>query len=187
MEQKDWLSAEEMAKEIKVSAMTVKRNCQAYSNFLKVQQGEKNKYLIHRECIPVFQFIVKMRNRKNLQTKQIIELLSKEGFPEYIDVDPIQTTEQRTEQTQVGQGIVTVQELDKIVTERVAEQLKKHEESLKEWLAEQQRQQQEFQRVLLQKIDERDQNLMTMIRETQETKKLIAATQRKKWWNFWSR
>nr|WP_246040366.1 DUF3967 domain-containing protein [Ectobacillus funiculus] len=74
---------------------------------------------------------------------------------------------------------MTVQEL---VAERVAEQLKKHEESLKEWLTEQQRQQQEFQRVLLQKIDERDQNLMTMIRETQETKKLIAATQQKKWW-----
>ena len=71
---------------------------------------------------------------------------------------------------------MTVQEL---VAERVAEQLKKHEESLKEWLTEQQRQQQEFQRVLLQKIDERDQNLMTMIRETQETKKLIAATQQK--------
>jgi hypothetical protein len=94
VEQKDWLSAEEMAKEIKVSAMTIKRNCQAYSNFLKVQQGEKNKYLIHRESIPVFQFIAKMRNRKNLQAKQIIELLSKEGFPEYIDVDLIQTTEQ---------------------------------------------------------------------------------------------
>ncbi|MFB9759103.1 DUF3967 domain-containing protein [Ectobacillus funiculus] len=31
-------------------------------------------------------------------------------------------------------------------------------------------------------MDERDQNLMTMIRETQETKKLIAATQKKKWW-----
>ena len=71
------------------------------------------------------------------------------------------------------------------VQELVAEQLKKHEESLKEWLTEQQRQQQEFQRVLLQKIDERDQNLMTMIRETQETKKLIAATQQKKWWQFW--
>ncbi|WP_342048903.1 DUF3967 domain-containing protein [Bacillus sp. OTU530] len=25
------------------------------------------------------------------------------------------------------------------------------------------------------------------IRDTQETKKMIAATQQKKWWNFWSR
>lgn len=185
MKQKDWLSAEEVAKEIKVSAMTIKRNCQTYSNFLKVQQGEKNKYLIHRECIPVFQFIAKMRNKRNLQTKQIIGLLSKEGFPEYIDIEPIQTTEQQTEQTQVGQGIVAVQELDRIVAERVSEQLKKHEESLKEWLTEQHRQQQDFQKALVQRMDERDQNLMAMIRETQETKKLIAATQQKKWWQFW--
>jgi hypothetical protein len=187
VEQKDWLSTEGIAKEIKVSAMTIKRNCQTYSNFLKVRQGEKNKYLIHRECIPVFQFIAKMRNKKNLQTKQIIELLSKKGFPEYIDVEMIQITEQQTEKTQVEQGIMSVQELDRIVAERVAEQLKKHEESLKEWLGEQQRQQQDFQKALVQRMDERDQNLMAMIRETQETKKMIAATQQKKWWQFWKK
>lgn len=72
MQQKNWLSAEEVAKEIKVSAMTIKRNCQTYGSFLKFQQGEKNKYLIHQESIPVFQFIAKMRNKRNLQTKQII-------------------------------------------------------------------------------------------------------------------
>jgi hypothetical protein len=180
VQQKDWLSAEEVAKEIKVSAMTIKRNCQTYSSFLNFQQGEKNKYLIHQECIPVFQFIAKMRNKRNLQTKQIIELLSKEGLPEYIDIEPIQITKQQPEQIQVGQVVVAIQELDRIVAERVSELLKKHEENLKEWLTEQQKQQQDFQ-----KIDERDQNLMAMIRENQEIKKLIAATQQKKWWQFW--
>lgn len=185
MQQNDWLSAEEVAKEIKVSAMTIKRNCQTYGSFLKFQQGEKNKYLIHQECIPVFQFIAKMRNKRNLQTKQIIKLLSKEGFPKFIDIEPIQTTKQQPEQTQVGQEVVAVQELDRIVAERVSEQLKKHEENLKEWLTEQQKQQQDFQKAIIQRMDERDQNLMTMIRKTQETKKLIAATQQKKWWQFW--
>ena len=180
MQQKDWLSAEEVAKEIKVSAMTIKRNCQTYSSFLNFQQGEKNKYLIHQECIPVFQFIAKMRNKRNLQTKQIIKLLSKEGLPEYIDIEPIQITKQQPEQIQVGEVVVAIQELDRIVAERVSELLKKHEENLKEWLTEQQKQQQDFQ-----KIDERDQNLMAMIRENQEIKKLIAATQQKKWWQFW--
>ncbi|PEM67310.1 DNA-binding protein [Bacillus pseudomycoides] len=160
--------------------MTIKRNCQTYSSFLNFQQGEKNKYLIHQECIPVFQFIAKMRNKRNLQTKQIIELLSKEGLPEYIDIEPIQITKQQPEQIQVGQVVVAIQELDRIVAERVSELLKKHEENLKEWLTEQQKQQEDFQ-----KIDERDQNLMAMIRENQEIKKLIAATQQKKWWQFW--
>ncbi|WP_242225035.1 DUF3967 domain-containing protein [Bacillus cereus group sp. BfR-BA-01380] len=180
MQQEDWLSAEEVAKEIKVSAMTIKRNCQTYSSFLNFQQGEKNKYLIHQECIPVFQFIAKMRNKRNLQKKQIIELLSKEGLPEYIDIEPIQITKQQPGQIQVERGVVAIQELDRIVAERVSEQLKKHEENLKEWLTEQKKQQQDFQ-----KIDERDQNLMAMIRENQEIKKLIAATQQKKWWQFW--
>lgn len=67
MQQKDWLSAEEVAKKIKVSAMTIKRNCQTYSSFLKFQQGEKNKYLIQQESIPVFQFIAKMRNKRYYQ------------------------------------------------------------------------------------------------------------------------
>ncbi|MED1412421.1 DUF3967 domain-containing protein [Bacillus paramycoides] len=185
MQQKDWLSAEEVAKEIKVSAMTIKRNCQTYSSFLKFQQGEKNKYLIHQECIPVFQFIAKMRNKRNLQMKQIIELLSKEGFSEYIDIEPIQTTKQQPEQIQVGQGFVDVQEFDRIVSERVSEQLKIHEENLKEWLTEQQKQQQDFQKAIVQRMDERDQNLMAMIHENQETKKMITATQQKKWWQFW--
>ncbi|MBK5469446.1 DUF3967 domain-containing protein [Bacillus sp. TH19] len=185
MQQKDWLSAEEVAQEIKVSAMTIKRNCQAYGSFLKFQQGEKNKYLIHQECIPIFQFIAKMRSKRNLQTKQIIDLLSKEGFSKYIDIEPIQTTKQQTEQIQVGQEVVSIQELDRIVAERVSEQLEKHEENLKEWLTEQQKQQQNFQKAMVQRMDERDQNLMAMIRENQETKKLIAATQQKKWWQFW--
>lgn len=55
----------------------------------------------------------------------------------------------------------------------------------REWLTEQQKQQQDFQKAVIQRIDERDQSLMTMIRETQETKKLIADTQQKKWWQFW--
>ncbi|WP_257144194.1 hypothetical protein [Bacillus wiedmannii] len=88
--------------------------------------------MIHGECIPVFQFIAKMRNKRNLQTKQIIELLHKEGFPKFIDIESIQTTKQQPEQIQVGQEVITVQELNRIVAERVSEQLKKHEENLKE-------------------------------------------------------
>ncbi|MGR9632932.1 DUF3967 domain-containing protein [Bacillus cereus] len=34
-------------------------------------------------------------------------------------------------------------------------------------------------------MDERDQKLITMILEIQKTKKLITATQQKKWWQFW--
>ena len=35
------------------------------------------------------------------------------------------------------------------------------------------------------KLEDRDQLLMQYVREMQETKKIMAATQQKKWWQFW--
>ena len=52
--------------------------------------------------------------------------------------------------------------------------------------------QQEFNQKILDRFEasekrqiERDQNLLKAIRETQEVKKQLAATQQKKWWQFW--
>ncbi|MEK5109898.1 DUF3967 domain-containing protein [Cytobacillus sp. FSL K6-0129] len=50
--------------------------------------------------------------------------------------------------------------------------------------------QEEFNEKLLQKLEDRDQQLMTAIQELQETKKQIAMTEEKnkhekKWWKFW--
>lgn len=45
--------------------------------------------------------------------------------------------------------------------------------------------QEEFNKKLLERMDQRDKNLMAAIRELQETKKQIAAATQKKWWQFW--
>ncbi|WP_445668922.1 DUF3967 domain-containing protein [Niallia sp. FSL W8-0177] len=45
--------------------------------------------------------------------------------------------------------------------------------------------QEEFNKKLLERMDQRDKNLMAAIRELQETKKQIAAAEKKKWWMFW--
>ncbi|MGA0636344.1 DUF3967 domain-containing protein (plasmid) [Bacillus thuringiensis] len=45
--------------------------------------------------------------------------------------------------------------------------------------------QEEFNKKLLERMDQRDKNLMAAIRELQDTKKQIAAASRKKWWEFW--
>ncbi|WP_133141840.1 DUF3967 domain-containing protein, partial [Clostridioides difficile] len=45
--------------------------------------------------------------------------------------------------------------------------------------------QEEFNKKLLERMDQRDKNLMAAIRELQDTKKQIAAAARKKWWEFW--
>ncbi|MGN8235442.1 DUF3967 domain-containing protein [Priestia flexa] len=189
---KKWLSAEEVAKQVKVSPMTIKRNCQTYKEFVNFRKGEKNKYLIDEECVSVFLFINKMRNKRNLQSGQIIELMEKEGFLKFLEIPIVHTPEHQSEQTQLYQGFVPVQEVEKLVSEQVSLQLKKHEEVLKEWLMEQQLNQQEFQRGLLQRLDNRDQKLVHALREIQESKKEIAVSiqkekgqQQKKWWKFW--
>jgi DNA-binding transcriptional MerR regulator len=47
--------------------------------------------------------------------------------------------------------------------------------------------QEEFNKKLLDRMDQRDKSLMAVIEELQETKKQIAAAKEKKWWQFWKR
>ncbi|MEM5659874.1 hypothetical protein AAHB50_31590 [Bacillus toyonensis] len=75
-----WLSAEDIAKQVGVSSMTIKRNCNTYEEFILFKQGEKNKYYISSECVDVLKFINKLRNKKNVPHKEILEVLDKEGF-----------------------------------------------------------------------------------------------------------
>ncbi len=189
---KQWLSAEEMAKQVKVSAMTIKRNCQTYKDFINVKQGEKNKYLIDSSSLPVFLFIVKMRNKRSLQSAQILKLLVEEGFPKIYDTENINSSEQQPKQSLENQGFVPVQEIESIVAKRVQEELKKHEHFLSEWTLKQEEQQRKFQEALIKRLDDRDQKLMNSIRELQESKLEIAASieepkksLNKRWWEFW--
>ncbi|MBW0934406.1 DUF3967 domain-containing protein [Priestia megaterium] len=181
-----------MAKQVKVSAMTIKRNCQTYKDFINVKQGEKNKYLIDSSSLPVFLFIAKMRNKRSLQSAQILELLVEEGFPKIYDTENINSSEQQPEQSLENKGFVPVQEIESMVAKRVQEELKKHEHFLSEWTLKQEEQQRKFQEELIKRLDDRDQKLISSIRELQESKLEIAASieepkkaPNKKWWEFW--
>lgn len=48
-----------------------------------------------------------------------------------------------------------------------------------------QKRQEEFNQALLERIDQRDKNLMMVLREVQETRREIATAKQKKWWQFW--
>ncbi|MBY0078515.1 DUF3967 domain-containing protein [Priestia aryabhattai] len=181
-----------MAKQVKVSAMTIKRNCQTYKDFINVKKGEKNKYLIDSSSLPVFLFIAKMRNKRSLQSTQILKLLEEEGFHKIYDTEDINSSKQQSAQSLDNQGFVPVQDIESMVAKRVQEELKKHEHFLSEWALKQEEQQQKFQEALLKRLDHRDQKLISSIRELQESKLEIAAsieepkkTPNKKWWEFW--
>ena len=133
-----------------------------------------------------------MRNKRSLQSAQILELLVEEGFPKIYDTENINSSEQQPEQSLENKGFVPVQEIESMVAKRVQEELKKHEHFLSEWTLKQEEQQRKFQEELIKRLDDRDQKLMNSIRELQESKLEIAAsieepkkTPNKKWWEFW--
>lgn len=47
-----------------------------------------------------------------------------------------------------------------------------------------QKRQEEFNQALLERLDQRDQNLMKVLREIQDVKKELATSKKKKWWFF---
>lgn len=57
----------------------------------------------------------------------------------------------------------------------------------KEYILDFIKRQEEFNKALLERIDHRDKQLMSVLREIQETKKELAASGKKHWWNFWKK
>ncbi|MGY6668795.1 DUF3967 domain-containing protein [Bacillus cereus] len=146
-EEKRWLSADLVAKEIGVSSMTIKRNCNTYNDFILFKQEEKNKYYIFRECVPILKYINNLRSKENLQHKDILQRLTKEGYKKYLSIDVTDNIQQESTQT-TEQILLTADQVRKIV----AEELTKKEQY---------------------QVGKRDEQLMYLIREIQDMKRLI--------------
>ncbi|PFJ17277.1 hypothetical protein COD67_09925 [Bacillus cereus] len=142
-----WLSAEDMAKQIGVSSMTIKRNCNTYEEFILFKQGEKNKYYISSECVEVLKFINKLRNKKNIPHREILEVLNREGFKKYIAVDieviPANISKQTSEQT-----MFNLDEVRKIVAK-------------------------ELEKAMKDQVDKENEQIMYLIKEIQDLKKIM--------------
>ncbi|MDA2242391.1 DUF3967 domain-containing protein [Bacillus cereus group sp. Bc222] len=142
-----WLTADFVAKEIGVSSMTIKRNCNTYKEFILFKQEEKNKYYIFRECVSVLKYINNLRSKENFQHKDILERLNREGYKKYLNIDITDSTQQESTQT-TEQLLLTADQ----VREIIAEELSKIEQN---------------------QVSKRDEQLMYLIREIQDMKKLI--------------
>lgn len=181
----EWISVNDLAKKIDVSENTLKRYIRRHEQFLTVKQGNRSKYFIHSDSVKIIKQIKKLYN-DNMNEEEVNKKLQSSGVPLMITVSAdnngVEPLSMNILDTMNGlhERLGQLEQINKNQSEQL-EELK----GLVKQQAEQQKQQQEFQKSILQKINERDQNLMTMIRETQETKKLVAATQPKKWWQFW--
>lgn len=166
-----WLSISQLSEVVETPETTVRRYLNKFSKYFRHEQiGRGKKY--HPEAIEILNRIALLYN-EDYETTEIEDLLSKE-FAFTVDDEP---------------GSEHEDSKNKTTTQPPMENMEKQFEEFKN-------QQEQFNRQLLQRLDEqqsyiqnsieeRDKKLMDGLREVQETKKLLASTKQKRWWEFW--
>ncbi|PGC30900.1 hypothetical protein COM11_09195 [Bacillus pseudomycoides] len=179
-----WFSAEDMAKQIGVSSMTIKRNCNTYEEFILFKQEEKNKYYISSECVDVLKFINRLRNKKNVPHKEILEVLNKKGFKKYIAVD-MEIVQENTYKETFDQTMFTANEVRKIIAEELEKAMKEQENKKDQQLMYLMKEIQDLKRMM---IEERQVRLEISSSEQQINNEEIGEMKKESWWHrMWNR
>ena len=95
----------------------------------------------------VLKFINKLRNKKNVPHKEILEVLDKEGFKKYIAVD-MEVVQENTFKHTFEQTMFTLDELRKIVAE-------------------------ELEKAMEDQANKKDEQIMYLMREIQDLKRIM--------------
>ncbi|MGG0369535.1 DUF3967 domain-containing protein [Priestia endophytica] len=154
----------EVASTLKIGSSTLRK----YSLALEEQgytfdRGMNNSRIFYQKDVAMVQRIMNAMNKKNITLEQAINLAIS-SVPE--DIVATAVMDKQTESS-----------IDVAMLERL-ERLEKINFELVKRLEEQQR-------MLQERDTKRDEYLITVLREVQESKQLIAATKDKKWWEFW--
>ncbi|RAS72764.1 DUF3967 domain-containing protein [Priestia endophytica] len=154
----------EVASTLKIGSSTLRK----YSLALEEQgyifdRGMNNSRIFYQKDVAMIQRIMNAMNKKNITLEQAIKLAIS-SVPE--DIVATAVMDKQTESS-----------IDVAMLERL-ERLEKINLELVKRLEEQQR-------MLQERDTKRDEQLITVLREVQESKQLIAATKDKKWWEFW--
>lgn len=165
----EWLSIAEVSQRLSVPEATLRRYIQRHLEYVQHKKIGK-KYMLHPDSIKLLVLIRRLYVEENLQEEQIEEKLKVLGYTKCVTVT--------IEDDEMNERLLNEQSIQKQVEEALAHQ----EERLKNIL---EQQQQQFFQHFMKRTEERDKALLHMIREMQDTKKMIAATQEKKWWKFW--
>jgi excisionase family DNA binding protein len=159
MTESEWITVSEASEKLNIPVETIRRYIRSHSVHLKVKKQGK-KYLLHNDSMTVIKQIRAFYDR-SMTVDEVEENLSASGFPMTITVK---------------------NENDEAMTIRVADELQEIKKALDE--------QKDFNNKLLEKLNEqneyikesleqRDQRLLSSIRDIQKTKLETAATQQK--------
>lgn len=175
--EKKWITASEIAKQANIPESTTRRYLNNFESFFKYQDRSRGRRY-HPDAVVVVTRIQSLYSA-GAESEEIVENLEKE-FPITVNShDP------STDIPPPVAPYATAEDLAKVI----------------EGLEQQRKQQEEFNKALIDRLDERDryieesirkrdENLMVVLREIQDSKKQIAAAEEEKeikkpWWKFW--
>ena len=181
---KQLLTMAQIAKQLNLAESTARFYRDRFEDFIpSIGEGRKKRY--KPETIEVLRFIAEGYNR-NLTAMDIKDGLSR-VVARNIEFEEVTATTTATAQQQseieLKQYALQLQNALKQMgtTMQIIANQKEEISELRKHIAVMENKQQEY---INTKLDERDQKLIESIKEIQETKKQLAATQQKKWWQF---
>ena len=184
---KQLLTMAQIAKQLNLAESTARFYRDRFEDFIpSVGEGRKKRY--KPETIEVLRFIAEGFNR-NLTAMDIKDGLSRMvamniEFEEVTATTTAATQQQsKSEPNQYALQLQFAVEQMSSAMQIIADQ-KEEIAELRKHVAVIENRQQEQQEYINSKLEERDQQLMESIREIQEAKNQLAATQQKKWWQF---
>ncbi|CDO05229.1 hypothetical protein BN988_03819 [Oceanobacillus picturae] len=156
-----WLSISELSELTKIPETTIRRYVSKFRDYFRYDtRGRTKKY--HPDTITILKKIAALYN-EDYQAPEIDDILAQQ-FPFVVEEQPsnhqppVKTVEQQFEE---------FKEQQEQFNHKVLEKLQEQQDYIKN------------------SIDRRDSELLSAIKQIQETKKEIAAAKEKKWWEFW--
>jgi hypothetical protein len=178
--EKEWFTVAELENETKIPHQTIRRYIKVHGHHLILKKKHKS-YFINYKSVQV---ILKIRSMYSdgKTSEQVDEYLADSGVPMTISI------EKDHEQMSISISDTLLELRNDIskLHEKLNEQ-EKFNQLLIEKMSEQNDQIKYQQNYIDEKITKRDEALMRSLKETLETKKLIASAKqsKKKWWLLW--
>lgn len=175
------LTMAQIAKELNLAESTARFYRDRFEDFIPfVGEGRKKRY--KPETVDVLRFIAEGFNR-NLTAIDIENGLSR-MFAMNIEAEKETVTTTAVAQQQSNSDTLQIVLEQMSTTMRIIAEQKEDITELRKHIAVVEKRQQD-QQEYIDSLKEHDKTLMRAIREAQEVKKMLAAAQQKKWWQFW--
>lgn len=174
----NWLSIKEVEEQTDIPHQTIRRYLDRHGYHLKLKKKHKS-ILVHKTSIETIQKIRSWYS-DNKNAEQVDELLVNNGIPmtiEYNDTHENVSINFPEVLSSLRKSMSEQQEFNENLLRYLNEkdeQIRKQGELIKHQ-----------QKLLEENLAKRDEQLLTVIREIQETKQQIAASTNKRWWQFW--